>query len=1272
VELKKLASATDPFWYKDALIYELHVRAFADSNNDGIGDFPGLMSRLDYLQDLGVTCLWVLPFFPSPLRDDGYDIANYTDVNPSYGTLNDFKAFLDAAHLRGMQVMIELVINHTSDQHPWFKAARLAPPGSPQRNMYVWSDTDQKYKDARIIFTDTEKSNWTWDETARAYYWHRFFSHQPDLNFDNPMVIEEVLKAMRFWLDMGVDALRMDAIPYLCERDGTSCENLPETHVVIKKIRAAIDADYANRLVLAEANQWPADVRPYFGDGDECHMAFHFPLMPRIYMALRQEDRLPITDIMAQTPPIPDNCQWGLFLRNHDELTLEMVTDDERDYMYFAYSADPRMRINVGIRRRLAPLVDNNRRRIELLNSLLLSFPGTPILYYGDEIGMGDNIYLGDRNGVRTPMQWTSDRNAGFSKCDPARLYFPVIMDPIYGYQVVNVEAQLSDQSSLLHWTRNMIALRKLFQVFGRGTLTFLNPANRKILAYLRDLDRGDGTHETILCVANLSRFAQPVALDLTPFAGMEPVEMLGYVSFPTITEAPYSLSIAPYSFIWLELQPAAAKPDQFREQVLEVPGENSVEEFATLDLMTKGWAGFVTGHGLAILETALPTWLPRQRWFGAKTKKIQSVKVLDWAELPAPVAANTTILPSADLPSASSIPPALFYFEIGYGDNLSDTYQVPLAFSAGADAESLSAQHPESVLAMMPSPAGSGVLHDATVREDLRQGLLTLIERNATVALTTTRVAALEIAASLAASANGNTASEAITNGEAVEVLHHPEWATTNAASAGEVHLRPHEAFPRLENDPHASEVPPDAVVNESAPAAPHSLAGLPVAPAPISAQPGEAATPPRTSATASFAQRRQPRESPSAGDPVPASGRLDARSSSAFARSRDAHRLPASIGSAEQSNTSVIYGKELILKLFRRLQPGENPDVEIGRFLTEVAHFRRIAPFLGEITITPARGDKTTVAMLQGLVANHGDGWQWFLNQLSGFFESVASLPPPMELPATGFIDQRESPPEALKYAGTALEAAALLGRRTAEMHLALATHTDDPAFAAEPFTAVDQSRDARRIEDQITSTLDALKGKLPALVDMVADDAALLLSRRRELIARAHAIESGPAAGKRIRIHGDYHLGQTLRTGTDPESGDFVLLDFEGEPARPLIERRQKQSPLKDVAGMVRSFSYAAHSGINHFLPEGSSETAREPLGAWAMLWQNSVSSEFLRAYRATIAGNFDLLPPPEQAQTLYTAYLLEKALYELLYELNNRPTWLRIPISGILSM
>jgi maltose alpha-D-glucosyltransferase/alpha-amylase len=554
--VKKAASAADPLWFKDAVIYELHVRAFQDSNADGIGDFPGLTSRLDYLQDLGVTCLWLLPFFPSPLRDDGYDIANYVDVNPCYGTLNDFKLFLDAAHKRGMQVLIELVINHTSDQHPWFQAARRAPAGSAERDFYVWSPDNQRYKDARIIFTDTEKSNWTWDEVAGAYYWHRFFSHQPDLNFDSPVVMEEVLKAMRFWLDLGVDALRMDAIPYLYERDGTNCENLPETHVAIKKIRAAIDADYSNRVILAEANQWPTDVRPYFGDGDECHMAFHFPLMPRIYMALRQEDRLPITDIMAQTPTLPAGCQWALFLRNHDELTLEMVTADERDYMYYAYSADPRMRVNVGIRRRLAPLVDNNRRRIELLNSLLLSFPGTPILYYGDEIGMGDNIYLGDRNGVRTPMQWNPDRNAGFSTAVPAKLYSPVILDPIWGYQALNVEAQLADQSSLLHWTRNMIALRKLFQVFGRGTLEFLSPSNRKVLAYIRHYDAPNGHSETVLCCANLSRFAQPVQLDLSHLAGTVPVEMLGYVSFPPITEQPYQLTLAPYAFFWLELQP--------------------------------------------------------------------------------------------------------------------------------------------------------------------------------------------------------------------------------------------------------------------------------------------------------------------------------------------------------------------------------------------------------------------------------------------------------------------------------------------------------------------------------------------------------------------------------------------------------------------------------------------------------------------------------------------------------------------------------------------
>jgi len=1131
--VKKSASATDPLWYKDAVIYELHVRAFQDSNADGIGDFPGLISRLDYLQDLGVTCLWVLPFFPSPLRDDGYDISNYVDVNPSYGTLNDFKQFLDAAHQRGMQVMIELVINHTSDQHPWFQAARRAPKGSPERNMYVWSDTDRLYEGVRIIFTDTEKSNWTWDDQAQQFYWHRFFSHQPDLNFDNPRVLEEVLTVMRFWLDMGVDALRLDAIPYLVERDGTSCENVPETHEKIKEIRAVIDAEYENRLILAEANMWPADVRPYFGDGDECHMAFHFPLMPRIYMALRQEDRLPITDIMAQTPPIPDVCQWGLFLRNHDELTLEMVTNDERDYMYLAYSADPRMRINVGIRRRLAPLLDNNRRRIELLNSLLFSFPGTPIMYYGDEIGMGDNIYLGDRNGVRTPMQWTPDRNAGFSTAVPAKLYFPVIMDPIWGYQAINVEAQLTDQSSLLHWTRNMIALRKLFKVFGRGTQEFLNPENRKVLAYVREYsNEEEGISETILCVANLSRFAQPVALDLSRFAGMVPVEMLGYVSFPHITSAPYSLTLAPYSFLWLELQPAPEMP--------EAPLVESKEAALELTTVSGGsvWRDLLGGRGLSLLEQLLPEYLQRQRWFGAKSRSIVSIRVVNWVEVPA-------------------TPTALIEFEISYTEGAPDLYQLPLALTQGPDAEAIRAAAAGSILANITTGNGPAVLHDAVYREDFRQALLSLIENPAE--LTTV-------------SADGQTAG-----------------------------------------------------------------------------------------ATAIRACR-----------------------SIAFAGVRGGGMLPARTGSAEQSNTSILYGDKLILKLFRRLQPGENPDTEIGRFLTEVAQFPRIAPFLGDIrSQAEPESQHTTLAMLQGLVQNEGDGWQFTLDELGRFFESVITCPPPklvgtvptLSVPA----DPELIPADAREHAGFYLETAALLGRRTGEMHLALATPTDNQAFAAEAFSIADLETDARRIGDQIARTLDALKRGFTNLPDEYAtESAALLLARRRELFGRAIAItqpldgsgEDNPRriegdSGLRTRIHGDYHLGQVLRA-----RGDYVILDFEGEPARPLAERRAKQSPLRDVAGMLRSFSYAAYSVLDHYVQRYPG--AQRSLELWAQLWQNAVSTEFLAGWRTAVSVNPHLTAQPRQAHRLLDAYMLEKAMYELLYELNNRPSWLRIPLAGILAL
>src|SRR6187397_1877227 len=520
----------DSLWYKDAVIYQAHVRAFLDSNNDGIGDFPGLTQKLEYLQGLGINTIWLLPFYPSPLRDDGYDIADYENIHPSYGTLADFDRFIEEAHRRQLRVITELVINHTSEQHPWFQAARRAPAGSPEREFYVWSETNRKYQDVRIIFTDTETSNWSWDNTAGAYYWHRFFHHQPDLNFDNPKVLDALLKTMGFWMDRGVDGLRLDAVPYLIEREGTICENLEETHEVLKRIRRELDAAYPNRMLLAEANQWPADVRPYFGEGDECHMAFHFPLMPRMFMAVRQEDRHPIVEILRQTPEIPENCQWAMFLRNHDELTLEMVTDEERDYMYQAYAADPQMRINVGIRRRLAPLLENSRRRIELMNALLFSMPGTPVIYYGDEIGMGDNIYLGDRNGVRTPMQWSTDRNAGFSQANPQRLFLPIIIDPENHYEAVNVEAQQQNLSSILWWTKRLITLRRRFHAFGHGSTEFLYPNNRRVLVFIRRLK-----DEVILTVANLSRFVQCVEIDLSAFKGKVPVELFGQTEFPPI-----------------------------------------------------------------------------------------------------------------------------------------------------------------------------------------------------------------------------------------------------------------------------------------------------------------------------------------------------------------------------------------------------------------------------------------------------------------------------------------------------------------------------------------------------------------------------------------------------------------------------------------------------------------------------------------------------------------------------------------------------------------
>jgi maltose alpha-D-glucosyltransferase/alpha-amylase len=1071
----------DPLWYKDAIIYETHVKAFFDSNGDGIGDFPGLLQKLDYLWDLGITCVWLLPLFPSPLRDDGYDIADYTDVHPSYGTLDDFRKFLNAAHERGLKVIIELVINHTSDQHPWFQAARHAPPGSPEREIYVWSNTDEKYRDARIIFTDMEKSNWTSDPVAKAYYWHRFFSHQPDLNFDNPKVLERVIEAMNFWLDMGVDGLRLDAIPYLVEREGTSCENLPETHAVIKRIRKAMDERYPGRMLLAEANQWPTDVRPYFGDGDECHMAFHFPVMPRIFMALRMEDRQPITDIMMQTPDIPPNCQWGLFLRNHDELTLEMVTVDERDYMYLAYGADPKMKLNVGIRRRLAPLMENNRRRIELLNSLLFSFPGTPIIYYGDEIGMGDNIYLGDRDGVRTPMQWNSDRNAGFSRANPGRLYSPIIMDPVYGYEAVNVEAELSDSSSLLHWMRNMISLRKLFKVFGRGTIEFLNPQNRKILAYLRRYN-----DDRILCVANLSRFAQAVELDLSAFEGVRPVEMFGYTEFPVIGRGSYQLSLNPYGFFWFELQ-ESAKP-----AAAAVPAAETVTP-----LSARSWRElFESDSGEMLESTVLPRFLAAQRWFAGKAKTIDTVHIHDWIEL-----------------TTAASPSALVLLRVQYSDGSRETYFVPLAMTVSG-ADTLLQTAPERVLCRVHTASGDGVLYDGAMNDDACAALLAAIESS----------------------------------------------RRFNSRRGG-IRAWPSTVFGEL---------------------------------------------------------RRFAGESPS-----------------------------IRRGSAEQSNTSIFFGGRLMLKLYRKLEPGINPDVEIGRYLTEKAGFEGIPSFAGTIEYVGSSGETHTVALLQAAVQNEGDGWHWMLDELGRYYEQCSKAGP-------------DSSGEA---AGLSLDAAASLGWRTAELHLALAADGDDPAFAPEPLGAGELERILDNVRREAEQTFNLLEESLSRLPAEVVDDARGLLERRPELTLRLDRLQVSGIAASKQRIHGDYHLGQVLRA-----RNDYVIIDFEGEPARPLAERRAKASPVKDVAGMMRSFSYAAYAGLFNHAARRPAEFAR--LLGCARLWERRTASAFLESYVETAKGSSFLPSEPGDLERLLELFVLEKTFYELRYELNNRPLWIRVPLQGLL--
>ena len=1085
----------DPLWYKDAVIYQLHVKAFYDSNDDGYGDFQGLTQKLDYIQSLGVNTLWLLPFYPSPMRDDGYDISDYHNIYPAYGTRRDFRHFVREAHERGLKIITELVINHTSDQHPWFKAAREAPRDSSKRNFYVWSDTDQKFPETRIIFTDTESSNWAWDPVAQQYYWHRFFSHQPDLNHNNPNVVNAIIRVMRFWLDMGVDGLRLDAIPYLTVREGTNNENLPETHAVIKQMRAVVDAHYKGRLFLAEANQWPEDVREYFGDGDECHMAYHFPLMPRMYMAVAQEDRHPITEIMAQTPEIPDNCQWAIFLRNHDELTLEMVTDRERDYMYKRYAADPRMRINVGIRRRLAPLLDNDLDVIKLMNSLLLSMPGSPILYYGDEIGMGDNIYLGDRNGVRTPMQWSPDRNAGFSRADPQRLYLPPIMDPVYGYQAVNVEAQSRDSSSLLNWMRRMLIVRREHQAFGRGRLTFLRPGNRKILAYLREYNG-----QTLLCIANLSSSAQPVELDLSRFKGCVPVELLGLATFPPIGELPYLLTLAGRGFYWFRLAGDSAEPGWHQERL-------PVQELPTLVLFADWQSFFVDqvtpSRGALARQTrehfervVLPGFLAAQRWFAAKGMSIVRIELQQ--------AATWSTAAGRWLWS---------FIRVHFGNGETQTYSLPLALAWGDTGDDASRPLLSAALAKVRQQARMGLLYDAVADACFCKEL----------------VAAM---------------------GERRDI----------PFGAGKLCCSSTTAYTRLRGEGDIGEV-----------------------------------------------------------------------------------RVPTNAG----SNTAVVFGDHFFLKLYRRLQEGINPEVEMGRFLTEVSPFPNIVPLAGAVEYREA--DRcVAVAILQGYVRNQGDTWGYTIDYLARHFEeTLLQSAAPVAEPHVQYLMLMTT-----------------LGRRTAELHRALSRSSGDPAFEPEPITEADLTEWKSAVAHDVDTSLDLLAPTLSGLNPYGREAAERVLGLREAIKSRIEAATPHAVTAMKTRYHGDYHLGQVLLA-----EDDFIIIDFEGEPARTLTSRRLKHSPLRDVAGMLRSFSYAGATGIERVTLAKQPE-ARKSLMRLARAWEEAASAAFLNAYLATAADSPALPSDKKAMHAMLDLFVLEKALYELRYELNNRPDWVAIPLIGLL--
>lgn len=1093
----------EPLWYKDAIIYEAHVKTFFDSNNDGIGDFQGLRQKLGYLESLGITAIWLLPFYPSPLRDDGYDISDYMTVNPDYGTIEDFRQFLEEAHACGLKVITELVVNHTSDQHAWFQRARRAPVGSPERDFYVWSDTPDKYAEARVIFQDFESSNWTFDPVAGQYFWHRFYHHQPDLNFENPAVHDALFDVVDFWLGMGVDGLRLDAVPYLYEVEGTNCENLPQTYEFLRKLRTHVDRIFPNRMLLAEANQWPEDSAAYLGNGDICHMNFHFPLMPRMYMALATEDRFPIIDILEQTPEIPETCQWASFLRNHDELTLEMVTDEERDYMRRVYAKDPKARINLGIRRRLAPLMASDRRRIELMNIMLLSLPGTPVLYYGDEIGMGDNYYLGDRDGVRTPMQWNSDRNAGFSRANPQQLLLPVIIDPEYHYEAVNVEVQEGNVNSLLWWMRRTLTTARRCRSLSRGSIEFLQVNNPKVLIFTRTFE-----DETMLTVINLSRNAQAVTVDLSRYEGATPEEVFSLNRFPKIRRTPYMVALGAYGYFWLRLLSEKAEPE----------GSTYLDEPYT----TAGcWQEFFSGRNRERLETeVLPAYFMGRRWFGGKARTVVRINIID--SIAVETLENTSVLIT----------------EVSFASGENERYQLPICFVPEHAANRSDDNFRSRIIAKVVYGDDPGYLGDATFEKRFLSELFQLV------------MGSLEWKGKL-----GNIKG---VRGEALDV--NAEYCD----HSGE------EAF----------------------------LLGN------------------------------------------------------------------------EQSNTSIRYRDDLCLKLYRKIEAGVSPEVEMCRALTDKTSFRQLPDYLGTLDYSQSRTSRYSIGILQNFVPNAGDAWKLSLDYMQRYCEEVLSkMQSGMELPPLPALSGDPVPIPPLMQeliGGTWLGMVEKLAERTAEMHIALASITDNLEFAPEPFTSLYQRSIYQAMCEHVKRAILLLKEvrhTMPAETNALADR---LVANQKQILQQFDPIRAEKIDTFKVRIHGDYHLGQVLYTGND-----FVIIDFEGEPARPLSERKIKRSVFRDVAGIIRSFDYAAFNVLllDNPLIRPESVSRLEP---WAERWSFYVGQCFIEAYFNATKG-YGIVPDySSQRGLLLRAYLMNKAVYELNYELNNRPHWTAIPMRGILDL